>query len=181
MKTLFATIIVMITTSLFSQNYNTKWSEPDPSHYFYLNGSFDVNMAFGLKDSQRTRNFNDRGFDWDLEGGIRVDHVGIFAYYGRFNEMNYKNYGAGVDYYVNWLSGINVDLSVGGSYSPAKQRDALGRWEGVGMISFRGVVTWWVLDNVGLTGRATIQERSDVSDGWIFEGSVGITIKQNRK
>ncbi|MDC7248621.1 MAG: hypothetical protein PQJ49_01720, partial [Sphaerochaetaceae bacterium] len=99
MKKLLTLLVLMCSISAFSQNNGE--TKP-PADYAYFAASFDPNMAFGIIDNKDTA-APDRGFDWDLELGARDRHFGVYLFYGRFNEFNYQVYGAGVDYYVNWL------------------------------------------------------------------------------
>jgi hypothetical protein len=180
MKNVILFLMMGMTSIMFSQNNRQRWSQKDPAHYFYTNLSFDANMAFGIKDNTDTVKA-DRGFDWDAEIGVRSKHIGIYIFYGQFNEFNYQNYGSGFDYYFNWFRERNVDLSIGVAYSQIIREDFDGNHGSFGWYHARGVATWWIFDDVGLTGRLQYQQRGDLkSKKGVIEGSIGITYKFNR-
>ena len=139
----------------------------------YINFSFDANKAFHLKDNSRTVN-DIYGLDYDIEIGAKENNFGVFAFYGRFNEAEFVNYGAGVDYYIDIIKNVNTSLGI--AYSPTKQRDFRNKWEGVGWYSFRAVTTIYY-KHVGMSFRLNYQDRSDVSKGYVLEGAIGLTYK----
>lgn len=182
-------LFMMATTTMFSQNYNKRWSEKDPADYVYFNGSFDVNMAFGLKDNADTAEFDDRGFDFDVEIGARDNHFGVFMFYGKFKEINYQNYGAGVDYYINKFRDAKilngVDLSIGVAYGVVIRQDYDNDPEktkhGYNGNQLRVISTLWITNDIGLTLRFQLTEAGDLPNKTFRkEGSAGITIKFNR-
>lgn len=194
MKNVILVFFMALTTMMFSQNYGQRWLEKDPADYIYLNASFDVNMAFGIKDNKDTAEFNDRGLDFDIEVGARDRHVGVYIFYGSFNPIDYQNYGAGVDYYVNWLRETKLDL-----YNPFNGRRATvihgielsaGVAYGViirdGNFTFpgkhvRAVSTIWFGENLGLTLRFQLVEAGDLpKKKFRKEGSIGFTYKFDR-
>lgn len=195
MKHSFLFISIAMTTMMFSQNYNKRWSEKDPADYVYFNGSFDANMAFGLKDNTDTAEFDDRGFDFDVELGGRDRHFGVYIFYGRFNPINYQNYGAGVDYYVKWLRETElimfnpfngrrvsvfdgIELSVGGAYGVII-RDNNFTFPGS---HFRSVATIWFGKDLGFTMRFQLVQAGDLPNKkFRKEGSIGFTYKIDRK
>lgn len=153
-----------------AQNYGMKWSEPDKPDYWYISPSFDVNKAFGIIDNPRTEK-DHRGLDFDLEAGVRDSHVGVYIFYGQFTAMNYKNYGAGVDYYV--MPFTNVHLSLGAYYSTIiRQRNE----SATSYISPRAVTTIWLSKNIGVLAKLQYQGRPDLGKS-IIEGAAGLTIK----
>jgi len=77
-------------------------------------------------------------------------------------------------YYINIIE--NVSTSLGIAYSPTKQRDFRDKWEGVGMYSARAVLTYW-FNKIGLSLRGNIQNRTDVSKDYIFEGAIGLSLR----
>lgn len=156
-----------------AQNYGLKWSEPDKPDYVYLSPSFDANKAFGIKDNPRTET-DHRGLDFDLEAGIRDNHVGVFIYYGQFAAMDYKNYGLGVDYYV--VPTNKLHLSLGAYYSVIIRN---GNESATSYISPRAITTVWLGNTIGLLAKLQYQGRPDL-DKRIFEGAIGIIIKFDR-
>ena len=195
MKTLILIYAMLISSVAISQNYGQRWSEKDPPHYFYINGSFDPNMAFGIKDNPDTIEFDDRGFDYDIEAGVRVKHFGVYIFYGKFNEMSYQNYGAGVDYYFQILKDSNIgfynpfngyrvkiihgiDLSIGVAYGGIIRNtndNSMGN-------EIRSIATIWIGENIGLTMRFQLVQAGDLPNkDFRKEGSIGFTYKFDRK
>jgi len=174
-----------------------KYGKKDPAHYFYTNLSVDANMAFGLKDNSNTA-APDRGFDWDLEVGVRADEiVGVYIFYGRFNEFDYQNYGAGVDVYIQPLRDFGIDLhnpfngkrlfkvfdgieaSIGAYYSAILRKDGNGNWaSGTSWISPKAQIIFWNGD-LGFTLSGKFQGRPELGKR-VFEGQFGLTLKFDR-
>ena len=169
-----------------AQNYGLKWSEKNNTDYVYTNFSFDVNKAFGVKDNPRTV-VDHRGLDFDIEIGARDRHVAVYAFYGQFNAMNYKNYGAGLDYYFQWLRNTKIhlynpftgqksqiingiDFSLGNYYSVVlmKPSGSVSSY-----INPRAITTIWISQNVAFTAKLQYQTRVDKK---ILEGAFGLTL-----
>ena len=177
MKKTILLFALVITTMAFSQNYGTKWSEKDQQDYVYFNGSFDLNMALGLKDNKDTAEFDDRGLDLDLELGARHKHVGVYIFYGMFDAIEYQNYGGGVDYYVYWFSDYNFDLSLGASYGVVIRDNNFT----FGGSHVRAMTTFWITKNIGATAKFQLTQAGDLPNkAFRKEGSIGITFKFNR-
>jgi len=140
----------------------------------YINFSFDANKAFHLNDNGRTAK-DIFGLDYDIELGAREKHFGVYMFYGQFKNAGFVNYGAGVDYYVNIFD--NIDTSFGVAYSPIKQKDFRNDYVGVGWYHARLVTIIWIHKNIGLSLRGQLQNRTDVSKGYILEGALGINFK----
>lgn len=143
----------------------------------YFGFNFDANKAFGIKDNPRTE-IDHRGLDFRLEAGAVVDNFGIYITYGRFKstttEAEFWQYGAGVDYYVdvsNW-----IEVSAGVAFNPFKEKDFRGLYENVGTFSARFRTTLYFHQSIGLTLTAKLQQRSDVSKGYVGEGLIGLTL-----
>ena len=173
-----------------------KWGVKDPASYFYADLSFDVNKAFGLYDNDRTV-VDHRGLDWDLEIGVRDSHVGLFLFYGRFEEMNYVNLGAGLDYYVHWLRDTKfklynplnnewvdfvdgIEFSIGNAITIADRirEDDWRGGEGFTYLNPKARTIVWFGD-LGFTLTAKIQSRPELGKK-IFEGQAGFIYKRNR-
>ena len=165
MKIKFKIVYIISVIMLISMIYKCN-AQP------YINFSIDANKAFHLKDNTRTLN-DIYGLDYDIEVGAKDKNFGVYMFYGQFKNAGFKNYGAGVDYYLPIFE--NIDTSIGIAYSPTKQKDLTG-WEGVGMYSARVVTTFWI-KNFGLSLRANLQNRTDVTKGYIFEGAIGLSIR----
>lgn len=140
----------------------------------YVNFSFDANKAFHLKDNTRTAN-DVYGLDYDIELGSRDKHIGVYLFYGEFKNVGFRNYGAGVDYYINIFD--NIDTSIGGAYSIIKEKDFRNDFVGVGWYHLRAVITIWILPHFGVSFRGQIQDRNDVSKGYILEGAIGVSLR----
>ena len=132
-----------------------------------------MNKAFHLKDNQRTLK-DVYGLDYDIELGAKDGNFGIYMFYGEFKKAGFKNYGAGVDYYVNIFD--NIDTSFGIGYSPTKEKDFRGKWVGVGWYQIRANTVIWI-SNFGISLRIQYQDRNDVDDAGIFEGAIGISLR----
>lgn len=165
-KNPFELILMVVLISIFAMTFKCN-AQP------YINFSFDANKAFHLNDNGRTAK-DIYGLDYDIEIGAREKHFGVYFFYGAFKNAGFINYGAGVDYYVNIFS--KIDTSFGIAYSPTKQKDFRGLYEGVGMYSGRIVTTIWI-KNIGLSLRGQLQNRTDVSKGYIFEGAIGLSFR----
>lgn len=194
MKKAILIFAMVFVTMAFSQNYGMKWSEKDRPDYWYINGSFDLNMAVGIKDNPDTAEFNDRGLDFDVEVGARDRHVGVYIFYGRFDAMDYQNYGAGVDYYVHWLRQKDVylynpftgrrgkvihgiDMSIGVAYG------TVIRWNNFAFNGShaRAITTIWFGENFGFTMRFQLTKAGDLPNkDFRKEGAIGFTYKFNR-
>jgi len=163
---------------------------------YYGSLSADMNMALGLKDNPNTTT-SDKGFDWDLEVGVAYNHVGVYIFYGRFNEFNYQNYGAGVDYYFYWLHDFAIDLvnpfngrkifkaydgidfSLGVYYSDIIRRNSYGAYGSyTAWVSPRGQIIFWN-GSFGLVFKAQYQSRPELNK-YIFETSLGLIFKRDR-
>lgn len=190
-------LIVLLTFSIsMSAQYETRYGHKNPADYVYVAGSFDPNMAFGIKDNKNTL-APDRGFDWDLELGARDRHVGVYMFYGEFREFDYLNYGAGVDYYVQWLRDEaidlynpfngkylgqltdGIDLSIGLYTSFVLRQDGTDNYGSYwAKVSARGQIIIWN-GNVGLLLIGKLQDRPELNK-FKLEGSLGIIIKFDR-
>lgn len=149
--------------------------------YIYAKGTFDPSNAFGIIDNPRTK-VESIGFDYDVEFGFRHLWLGGHAFFGAFPEINYKNYGAGIDFYPDWFN-ETFDLSVG-IYSGVILRKGYGYnnedvWGTFIAPGLRGITTVWIFDNVGLTATAQLQHRPDIGKLAIFDGHFGIIIRRH--
>lgn len=150
----------------------------------YVDIGADANKLFSAIDNPRTEN-DYRGLDFDLEVGALEKKVGVYIYYGRFEQANYQNYGLGMDYYL--LKNRNLDIAIGSSLSNVLRKQYFGinydlsEWGGyLGWTArIRGV--YWVLPKLGLSGRFQYQRRPDIKIHGILEGSLAITYKLTEK
>lgn len=110
MKTILA---LLISISALSQDY------------FYVNGSIDPNNLWEFTDNPRTKNPT-LGYDFDLEVGARDRSVGVYMFYGAFQEIDYQNYGWGVDYYVAFSDVL--EGSLGGNIGFVMRKGSYGNW-----------------------------------------------------
>ncbi len=161
--------------------------------YSYINFNFDPNKATGLVDNPRTET-DVRGLDWEIEAGVRYHQWGIYMFYGAFQERDYQSYGAGADYFFNWLrdtkayiynpfSGhrgqilTGIDLSAGAYLSVILRQDGNKNWGGsLPVLSIRGQVIFWLGNNWGGVLKAKGQGRPDIDKRLIFEADVGLII-----
>lgn len=153
---------------------------------FYTDFSVDPNKIFNVVDNPRT-DVDHQGLDWDLEVGVATPYIGLYMFYGAFSEMDYGNYGVGLDYYLT--RGGWYDISVGGQINfvskPYEVYDENGdfafyanyRGESIGL-GARAVGVFWVFRNLGVSGRFQYITRGDLKDTLgIIEGSVGLRYK----
>ena len=156
-------------------------------HFVYADFSADPNKIFGVIDNPHTE-VDHRGLDFDLEAGVVVDKIGAYIFYGRFENADYQNYGAGLDYH--FLGRSRVDLAVGAGLSRIVRKLPAGayyereEWADVGSIAnyhIRTTAVFWILEDLGLSGRFQYQKRDDVEVHGVFEGAVGIRYKLDRR
>lgn len=169
-------LIAGLTTST-AQGYGQKYDTVDDADYMYLDFSFDGNGLFLIKDNPRME-VDIRTFDWDFEAGAREDNIGVYIFYGQANELNYKNYGAGVDYYLR-KNPKGLDISAGIYYSEVIRQDYDGNY---------GSFTSWLnpriranvwLNNFGINLTVKGQGRYDIGKT-VWELAGGLTYKFDR-
>ncbi len=163
---------LLITNELTAQTFGYGNQTKD---YVYFKATFDPNNAFGIIDNPRTV-IESYGFDYDIELGARYKAVGAYIFYGSFQEINYFNYGAGVDVYFSIFE--NIDTSLGGNLGIIARKYG-DHWGGHLAPALRAITTIWFIDNVGLTLTAQLQNRPDIDKLAIFEGNIGLIIKSN--
>ncbi len=149
--------------------------------YTYIKATLDPNNLFGIIDNPRTK-VESYGLDYDIEIGARHKWGGVYAFYGAFPKINYQNFGAGFDVYIN-LFGEKVDTSLG-VYNGMILRKYYGynnevKWGAYIAPAVRGVTTLWFFDNAGLTGTALLSHRPDIGFLAIFEGHIGIVYRRH--
>lgn len=155
-------------------------------HEIYVDLSADANKLTGLVDNPRTE-VDHRGLDFDAEVGVHVRAIGVYLFYGRFEAADYQNYGLGVDGY--FIDTERLDVSAGAGISRILRRIPWGAYyerevwidqSGYANFHVRTVGTYWILENLGVSGRLQYQRRPDLEVYGIFEGAVGIKYKFNR-
>ena len=174
LTTIFFVLILMKATILTAQIKEDSWG---------VSLMVDPNQMIGIVDNPRTET-ESFGFDYDLEAWVRYSHFGIYVYYGSFQEINYQNYGAGVDYYVNWFKQSGIDLSLGINNGIIMRMDADGNWGALIAQAARAKTTIWITKNIGGELRLQAQRRPDlpkVKNGTILEGAIGIVIRFHRQ
>ena len=196
---IWTTIILTILFTLFTV-FVTYGQDEINDDFWYISGTFDPNQSFGWIDNPRTKT-ESFGFDYDVEAGVRYNHFGVYLTYGAFQEINYQNYAAGVDYYVNWIEDVEaflynpfngkrkqvihgISLSVGINYGVVMRADYEGRWGAMNAGAIRAITTVWILEDVGIVFKLQGQQRPDLPElksGVILEGSWGIIYKFDRK
>ena len=177
MKNLIKTILTTIVLFVILLNTHQMVSQD----YVYVKGTFDPSNAFGIMDNPRTA-VESIGFDYDFEVGARHKFLGVYAFYGAFNEINYRNYGAGVDFYPEWFNDT-FDLSIGIHNGIILRKgynhNNAGTWGTFLAPGIRGTAIVWLFDFVGLTGTANLQHRADIGKLAIFEGAVGLILRKH--
>jgi hypothetical protein len=102
-KILIIAVLLLTSVSSFGQCLSVirgSSSFPFPpdryNKYFYLDGSFDINNAFNIDQTE----MEPQGIDYDVEAGYRKGFWAYYAYFGEYRKINYVNYGLGIDYYL---------------------------------------------------------------------------------
>lgn len=157
-------------------------------HEGYVDFSIDPNKALGIIDNPRTE-VDHRGIDWDLEIGLIIPKADLkwYVYYGKFDAMNWTNYGTGIDYYLergDWYD-VAVGLQVNFINHPFEVYDEDGGFAfnadyNANSLGFgaRLAGVFWVFRNYGISGRFQYITRPDLEKTFgIIEGSVGMTFK----
>jgi len=181
MKNLFILMAVLFMSSITygqctsiinnSKNGGGSYKYHDnPYGHWYVSGAFDVNNAFNFTDST----VEPKGLDFDVEVGVRSRSMAYYGFYGEYDEINYRNYGAGVDYFVFERGNLDVLLgvNVGGIdiTSPISGRR-------VTYFAYAGrVKTIYNINNsIGIFAVGQYQQRYDRADvEGIVEGMIGI-------
>lgn len=156
--------IVLFPTALFAQDY------------VYANLMMDPNQSLNIIDNPRMVE-DIRGLDWDAELGVRYKRWGVYGYYGAFQEIDYQNYGVGVDYYVNILPRIETSIGVG--HGIVLRQNENNDWGGFLAGHARVQATIWVNKFLGVTLKGQGQTRPLLSQTGILEGSIGLTFKSD--
>lgn len=154
----------------------------DEYDYVYGSFTFDLNNAFGIIENPRTVE-QTNGFDFDAEIGARWNHFGVYLFYGTFQEINYLNYGAGVDYYFHWFRKIDMSIGIGNGMVLRKyySHNNEPAWGSHMAPHIRAITTVWITKNVGVVFRAQLQNRPDIDKTAIFEGHLGIILSGQMK
>lgn len=154
--------------------------------YAYFKTGFDLNNAIGIIDNPRTQ-IEILGYDADFEIGARDRHVGVYITHGRFEAQDYQNYAAGVDYYVNWIKGLDMSLGANygvvlrrydGFYNPLYESKPDPQWKGGTAIAFRGVMSTKIYKFIYGSATLQYQQRPELGK-FVLEGSVGIELRLN--
>lgn len=140
--------------------------------YQYVSASFDVNNAFDIVDNPRTET-DANAFDFDVEIGARYNHIAMYLFYGRYDAMNYINYGAGMDFVLGITDAVSASLGNAFTFiDRTGKMDYMG--EGLSYLNPRGKVMFFFMDNFSLDLIGKISSRPDLGKK-IFEGQLGIT------
>lgn len=174
-KLIIMTVALLLSATSFAQCLsviNGSKSFPFPpdryNTYFYIDGSLDVLNAFDKNDT----NNEVRGLDFDVEMGQRKDFLAVYAYYGEFNNMDYKNFGLGLDLYL--YESRTLDIAFGPSIG--------GIHVGGGVTHFAYALRFKPIlamtDAVAVYSKLQFQQRPDlVDEHGIFEVAAGIQFK----
>lgn len=150
-------------------------------HEVYFDLSADANKLFQVVDNPRTE-VDHKGFDFDIEAGVHDRAFGVYLFYGRFEAANYQNYGLGIDYYL--IDGQRLDVAAGVGLSrilrKLPQYDSWADLSGYANYYARAVGVFWILENLGVSGRFQYQRRPDIETHGILEGAVGIRYRFER-
>jgi hypothetical protein len=147
--------------------------------YVNIDVSLDPNKAFQIIDNPRTIN-DHKGLDFDVELGANEGKTYVYLFYGRFNRMDYQNYGFGVDQFL--LITDNFEWKAGAGISVIMRKQLFGQqleregWGAALGYHFRTVGDLKINKHVSLTARLQYQRRPDINIG-IVEGAVGIAFR----
>lgn len=149
----------------------------------YVDLSMDPNKLFQVIDNPRTKT-NHTGLDFDFEIGARSRELGLYIFYGRFENATYQNYGAGLDWYL--AKGTRYDIAIGAAVSNVMRKQYFGinnnkHWGTYLGWSTRLKGVLWVFPQFGISGRFQYQRRPDINVHGILEGSIGLTFKFAQK
>mgnify|MGYP003113490620 CR=1 FL=1 len=140
----------------------------------YADFSVDPNQMLGIVDNPRTST-EIFGFDYDLEIGARDRKFSVYVFYGAFQEIDYQNYGAGVDYYITLSETLEGTVGIGNGVVMRKQND---KWGGYMSPAIRSVFIVNINRNIAITLKSQLQNRPDIGKLAIYEGSIGIRLKK---
>lgn len=174
MNKLILTLAILTINLTYCQNYGYKWSTPDPDFYYYLTTSFDVNNVFSLKPNHRMQTQID-GLDYDVEIGLKKHWYSPYIFYGQFKNAQINNYGLGLDAYLNLF--YFLDTGIGAGWSRIEQKHE----GGIGGFYLRGIASLPITNTIALTSRLQLQQRTDVTKGYIIEAAAGLTFKLHAK
>ena len=136
----------------------------------YVKVSFDPNQALLVVDNPRQKQ-DVRGLDYDAELGVRDGKFGVYVFGGAFQEIDYQNYGYGVDFYPNVIPNLETSIGVGHGFLVRRFEDD---WGAVMAFHFRAVATYFITDHIGIGGRLQYQQRPINSSFGIIEGHIEI-------
>lgn len=183
-KLVLSVIALFFASSLlYTAKAQNVYGKKDAADYVYISGSFDINMAFGIKENEDTVK-KDRGFDWDVELGAREEYIGVYLYYGRFDNFDYQNYGLGVDFYVENFRDVGflifdgIEFTFGAYYTSIGRKQPSGSWGwATAWISPRVKTILWTGDLAWeLITKYQVRPELPNKDG-VFEVSAGLTYK----
>jgi len=170
MKNLTLTLLLILPLSLAAQSD------------VYASFEFDPNKAFSIIDNPRTE-MDHNGLDFDFEIGARGNKIGMYIFYGRFENANYQNYGVGLDYYL--AKGYRYDIGVGANIHNIMRHQTIGNASNMAWATYlgwsvRSRYTYWILPKIGVSGVIQYTRRPDINVGGIVEGRVGVVVKVGR-
>jgi len=171
-STSYSQCLSTINGSKSNKNFSYKYHD-NPAGHWYISGEVDINNALDID-----RTIEPRGWDYDIELGVRSYSFAYYFYYGEFKKIDYTNYGFGVDYYLaeyerlDILIGANIGvINVERSYLP----------ESVSYLTYapRIKTVFSISNSVGIFAVGKYQLRPDRDIHGIFEVSAGIQLYIN--
>ena len=177
MKNLFILTVVLFMSSIAygqclstingSKNGTSDYKYHDnPYGHWYVSGAFNVDNAFKYTDT--------KGLDFDVEVGVRSRSMAYYGFYGEYDEINYRNYGAGVDYFVFERGNLDISLGVNAGGIDII-RPISGRVVTYFAYAGRVKTIYNITNSIGVFAVGQFQQRYDRVDvEGIVEGMVGI-------
>jgi len=156
-------------TELASYKYHD-----NPNGHWYVSGAFDVNNAFNFTNST----VEPKGIDFDVELGVRSRKIAYYVFYGEYDEINYRNFGAGVDYFV--FERGNLDASLGVNVGGIDiTRPISGRVVTYFAYAGRIKTIYNITNSIGVFAVGQFQNRYDREIKGIVEGMIGLQLQIN--
>lgn len=179
MKTIITSLLLLITITTTAQY---KFTTGRDINYFYATASTQPLTLF-MDTHDEYNNKDVQGLALDLEVGVRYKSIGASISAGYFDNLNFSNYSANVDYYIPINRTLETSIGVGYGlvltrYKTGMNLDRRG-WSGPDSYNIRGQFLINITDNFTITTGGRFRHRLDLAQYGSFELLTGITYKLN--